>query len=558
MSESDPFPPAPALPWTERLRPRHLDEVVGNEGARRELREWASGWIASDAPPARRAAVLSGPPGVGKTSSAHALAEDFSWALVELNASDARNAAAIDDVAGRASRSRSFGRDGSMGAGSRTLILLDEADCLTGRASGDARPTASPVAWPEFLRGRYGSVEALNRAWELESEGAPVPPFARWEDLPRQPIRQRWTQIPAAARDIADWRGTARPLDLSDRGGLGAIAKLVQETHQPVILTVNSEEPLVRYSSVFRTGVTRIRFDPLSDAEIRSGILRVARREHLPLEAGAVTAIAARAHGDFRAALNDLEAIAPLPPGPAQVTALGPRDRTADLAALLADALASPRFYRAVEVQDRTDAAPDDVVPWVEENLPRAAPDLRRGRAAFDRLAAADVLLGRARRFRTYVLWSYASELMVGGVSLALRDRPGRAVAIAFPSFLGGMGRSRQARALREAVLRRLAPPGHLSREKLREGALDFFEISFHHAVERPGDRSWRNLARTIVSAAEIPPEEVAYLAGVPPDSEEVARLFEPLERSDRAPPEPPREGPARRTAGQRRLGDFA
>ena len=61
--------------WTEKYRPKSLDEVVGNERAIIELRKWASSW--SKSIPKKRAVVLSGRPGTGKTSSALALANDF-------------------------------------------------------------------------------------------------------------------------------------------------------------------------------------------------------------------------------------------------------------------------------------------------------------------------------------------------------------------------------------------------------------------------------------------------------------------------------------------------
>jgi len=514
----------PSLPLTERVRPSRLDDIVGNPRARYELKTWALQWQEGRTP-ARRAAVLSGPAGVGKTTAALALASEMGWNLVEMNASDARNESAVEQVAGRASLSHTLGETPSGKGPRHALILLDEADCLTGRLSETARARPTPPGLGDFLRGRYGTVEALNTAWGLQPKGKPRP-FEDWGAVPRTPGTAGWARLPAARRDIDEWRSTGRFSDLSDRGGLGAITRLVRSTRQPIVLTVNDDRSLTRYSPIFRTGVVRIRFFPVRDAELATLVQHVARTERIQLHAGVLESIVKRAHGDCRAALNDLDAIAPLAPGPWQLSVLGFRDLQADFVALTEAVLGNPRYYRNVEIQDRLDATPDDLFPWIEENLPLFAPDAVHRDAAYRVLAVAEQFLARARRARVYGLWSYASELMTGGVSLALHDRPGGGGGVAFPQFLSDMGRSRALRGTRESLAKKAGQRFHLSTAKSRDIVLPFLERIFIVPPGRGSRAELRRVGAEIVRELELTPEEVAFLLGAAPDSRAVSELM--------------------------------
>jgi len=114
-----------AIEWAEKYRPQTLKEIVGNKKAVQDLRTWAERWLSGI--PERRAVVLHGPAGVGKTSTAHALARDLSWEVIELNASDQRTAGVIEKVAGSAASMNTL-------FGGKRLIILDEADNIHGTA----------------------------------------------------------------------------------------------------------------------------------------------------------------------------------------------------------------------------------------------------------------------------------------------------------------------------------------------------------------------------------------------------------------------------------------
>ncbi|UGV40778.1 replication factor C large subunit [Methanococcoides orientis] len=122
-----------SIEWVEKYRPKSLSDLVGNKKSVVDMREWAESWLSGV--PEKRAVILHGPAGVGKTSAAHALAKDFEWETIELNASDQRTAGAIERVAGSASKMSSL-----TGTSTKRLIILDEADNMHGNADrGGAR-----------------------------------------------------------------------------------------------------------------------------------------------------------------------------------------------------------------------------------------------------------------------------------------------------------------------------------------------------------------------------------------------------------------------------------
>jgi len=105
---------AESAPLAVRIRPRTLDELVGQEhvlGERSALRLA----IEEDRPPSM---ILFGPPGTGKTTIARIVAERTGAAFDELSAVSAR----VDDVRAVIARAR----DRLGGNGQRTILFIDE------------------------------------------------------------------------------------------------------------------------------------------------------------------------------------------------------------------------------------------------------------------------------------------------------------------------------------------------------------------------------------------------------------------------------------------------
>ena len=201
----------------------------------KEIRAWLDQW--KDGRPKKPGILLIGPP-VGKTTAARAVAADMGWQVIELNASDARNAGAIRKAATHASTWFLVHDSGQKPP--RTLILLDEVDHLSGG-----------------LR-------------EISSE--------------------RIKTI-VSGEDVDDSKALK-----GDSGGKAELLNLLSETRQPVILACNDEMGLWgRTSSSWRTVRDRfskhlipIRFERASNEALRRIALRVIKEEGFTADPGAL------------------------------------------------------------------------------------------------------------------------------------------------------------------------------------------------------------------------------------------------------------------------------
>ncbi|MFN3384888.1 MAG: replication factor C large subunit [Archaeoglobaceae archaeon] len=113
--------------WTEKYRPETLEEVVADKEIIAKIIDWAKKWLKGSYKPL----LLAGPPGIGKTSIALALAKTMKWEFVELNASDQRNLQAIEKIVGSGVFNETISDEGeflSSKSGRLKLIILDEVD----------------------------------------------------------------------------------------------------------------------------------------------------------------------------------------------------------------------------------------------------------------------------------------------------------------------------------------------------------------------------------------------------------------------------------------------
>ena len=309
--------------WTERHRPVSELQLEGNEVQRRQIRKWLDEWQAGT--PNKKALLLVGPPGVGKTSVARAIAADMGWSVIELNASDARNAAAIRKAATHGSTHRSLFHNPNEKA-QRTLILLDEVDHLSGGL-------------------REVSQERLQKAMMGEEVAGKAITFS------------------------------------GDSGGKAELLRLLDSTQQPVIMACNDEMGLWGKGSSWRSTKDRfsrhlqkINFVRASDEALRRIARRVLRAENIEFEDAAIEELVKSNPGDLRALVRDLQVVCvnkELTLTKENVNLLieaGQRDISIEVFPGLDNLYRSKTAEEASTISRSIDKSPNDLMNWVHWN----------------------------------------------------------------------------------------------------------------------------------------------------------------------------------------------
>ena len=442
--------------WTEKYRPKTLDDIVGNKKAINDLKIWAKDW--ENNIPKKKAVILSGNPGIGKTTAAHALANDFNWASIELNTSDSRNAAKIKKVATNGSINETFDDAGSYVSskkGGRKLIILDEADNLYEKSS----KTDNNID------------------------------------------------------------------DLSDKGGKRAIVETVKITCQPIILIVNDYYNLVKGSGEALKNYTKtIRFYDPYTASIYSLLKKISSKEGINIDTRVIQTIADRSKGDIRSAVNDLQAICFDKENIdiKSLDVLGYRDRKKIIFDSLREIFKTKNIQSLRDSSMRLDEDPNNVILWINENIPKEYRDYTDLLKGYQAISKADVFLGRVYRHQDYGLWSYACDFMHGGVAVA-KSRTYPNDRYDFPMWIKQQSKTKSNRDIRDTISKKIAKKCHNSNLKSKNFLLNYFIQMFKNNID---------FAIKMKDKLELSEIEIKYLIG--DDKNIVKQILKPVKKEEK------------------------
>jgi replication factor C large subunit len=139
------------MTWVEQYRAKTFDEIKGQDAALIKIKSFLEEYSKTKS---KKAIILHGPPGTGKTTLAYVMANHLNSEIFELNASDLRNKDSLEETLKPAIEQKSLFKKGK-------LILVDEVDGLSASDRGGL-----PLLLDMVKRARIPIVITANDIWD--------------------------------------------------------------------------------------------------------------------------------------------------------------------------------------------------------------------------------------------------------------------------------------------------------------------------------------------------------------------------------------------------------
>ncbi|MFC6976205.1 replication factor C large subunit [Halomicroarcula sp. GCM10025709] len=303
----------------------------------------------------------------------------------------------------------------------------------------------------------------------------------------------------------------------ADRGGARAITGLVKEASQPMVLIANE---FYEMSNGLRNNCREIEFRDVSPRSIVPVLRDICRKEGIEYESDALETIAEKNSGDLRGAVKDLQAIAETTDRlTADDVVTGDRDTTEGIFDYLDVVIKEADAETALKASYDVDETPDDLINWIEDNMPKDYEGAELARA-YGALSNADRWLGRVRATQNYSFWRYATDNMTAGVAAARDGTKGGWTRYGPPSYWSKLGRSKGTRQTRDDIAQRIATIDGVSMRTARREIMPFLASMTHHCKNR-------ELTVTMAATYEMEAEHVSFITGSGKDTNKVQSIVE-------------------------------
>lgn len=266
--------------WVDKYRPRTVNQMCYPVFANK-LKDWLINFYdmarsGSFEPKQPRGVLLSGPPGIGKTTTVHVVAAELGITVVEYNASDFRSKKSLHERVSCMTTNRGFASASTIFGTGKDTTDEEEKKC------GGKMQTSCVEA------------QAAGHSWAKEGSIVPM----------RE--KQKSCHPPPTAMGYSTMLLLMDEVDGCDIGGVGEIISMLKTTTVPIVSTCNDRwHPKLR-SLLLHVEDMRLSRPP---CHIVANFLydRVLAREGISLSKPLLQTIVQQSGSDIRSMLNNLQ-----------------------------------------------------------------------------------------------------------------------------------------------------------------------------------------------------------------------------------------------------------
>jgi len=289
-------------------------------------------------------------------------------------------------------------------------------------------------------------------------------------------------------------------LQSQDRGGSSAIAAIIKESSNPIILTANEiygDKKMLPLRALCELK----EFKKINYLSIAKRLREIASIDGITFEDEAIKELAKNSGGDFRSALSDLQSLAPHI-SMQEVQGLFPRERKEKVFSVLTKVFKGKTIQ---EVRDSVDSSEVDLEllsRWIEENIPRQY-DAQDAPRAFESLSRADIFNGRIFNRQHFGFFKYSLFLSTVGVCFSREKDYHSWTPFQFPSLLTDLSASSGKRETVKGISAKIGEKTHCSK---RQGVKDLPYFKTFMEDEK--------LAESMALFFDFEEKELAFLLG--------------------------------------------
>jgi replication factor C large subunit len=262
-----------------------------------------------------------------------------------------------------------------------------------------------------------------------------------------------------------------------ERGAVGSISKIIKQSKFPVFVIANDAyKPKL---APLRNSVRLIKFGKVMGPSIEKRLREISREEGIEADEGTLKSLSRFAQGDLRSAISDLQMVAQgrgkLRPSDLEI--LGFRERRGNIFSTLPVIFHSRRVNATRKAIFEMDRDPDEVLLWIESNVPQEIvseklPD------AYELLSRADMARSKVHQQQNWRFKAYMTDLMSGiSVMKGETHKPPGFRPYQQPTRIMMLGRSRGRRAVMDGLARKIGSHTHSSRRTVMRDYLPYIRM---------------------------------------------------------------------------------